>query len=88
MVVAIWVAADGRCEVLGFDVGYCETEAFWTSFLRSLKTRGLDGVKLVISDALSCGGDFGQRTWWFLLRCQGWLLITMVDFVGSAVAER
>ncbi|MEC5150762.1 hypothetical protein RCH22_002403 [Cryobacterium psychrotolerans] len=37
---------------------------------------------------LSFCGDFGQRTWWFLLRCQGWLLITMVDFVGSAVAER
>src|SRR5665647_2601309 len=51
MVVAIGVAADGRREVLGFDVGDSETEAFWTSFLRSLKTRGLDGVKLVISDA-------------------------------------
>src|SRR5674476_256920 len=51
MVVAIGVAADGRREVLGFDVGDSETEAFWTAFLRSLKARGLDGVKLVISDA-------------------------------------
>ena len=51
VVVAVGVAADGRREVLGFDVGDTENEAFWTEFLRSLKTRGLAGVKLVISDA-------------------------------------
>ena len=51
IVVAFGVAADGRREVLGFDVGDSENEAFWTEFLRSLKTRGLGGVKLVISDA-------------------------------------
>jgi transposase-like protein len=53
IVVAVGVAADGRREVLGFDVGDTENEGFWTSFLRSLKTRGLDGVQLVISDAHS-----------------------------------
>jgi transposase-like protein len=52
-VVAFGVAADGRREVLGFDVGDSENEGFWTAFLRSLKARGLDGVKLVISDAHS-----------------------------------
>ena len=44
----------GRCRCrneLGFDVVSRENEGFWTGFLRSLKTRGLDGVKLVISDA-------------------------------------
>ena len=51
VVVAVGVAADGRPEVLGFDVGDSRNEGFWTSFLRSLKTRGLDGVKLVMSDA-------------------------------------
>jgi transposase-like protein len=51
VVVAFGVAADGRREVLGFDVGDTENEAFWTEFLRSLRTRGLGGVKLVISDA-------------------------------------
>ena len=51
IVVAVGVAADGRREVLGFDVGDSENEGFWTSFLRSLKTRGLSGVKLVMSDA-------------------------------------
>ncbi len=51
VVVAVGVAADGRREVLGFDVGDTENEAFWTGFLRSLKSRGLGGVNLVMSDA-------------------------------------
>ncbi len=51
IVVAIAVAADGRREVLGFDVGDTESEPFWTQFLRSLKARGLNGTQLVISDA-------------------------------------
>jgi putative transposase len=51
VVIATGVAADGRREVLGFDVGDSEDGAFWTAFLRSLKARGLAGVQLVISDA-------------------------------------
>jgi putative transposase len=51
VVVATGVAADGHREVLGFDVGDSEDGAFWTAFLRGLKTRGLTGVQLVISDA-------------------------------------
>src|SRR4051812_25555532 len=51
VVIATGVAADGRREVLGFAVGDSEDGAFWTSFLRSLKARGLGGVQLVISDA-------------------------------------
>ncbi|GFG87060.1 IS256 family transposase [Mycolicibacter algericus] len=51
VVIATGVAADGRREVLGFDVGDSEDGAFWTAFLRSLKSRGLAGVQLVISDA-------------------------------------
>lgn len=51
VVVATGVSADGRREVLGFDVGDSEDGAFWTSFLRTLKTRGLHGTQLVISDA-------------------------------------
>ncbi|MFN8034277.1 MAG: IS256 family transposase [Mycobacterium sp.] len=51
VVIATGVAADGRREVLGFEVGDSEDGAFWTAFLRSLKSRGLTGVQLVISDA-------------------------------------
>ena len=51
VVIATGVTADGRREVLGFDVGDSEDGAFWTAFLRSLKARGLGGVQLVTSDA-------------------------------------
>jgi putative transposase len=37
--------------VLGLDVGWAESEAFWTEFLFSLKARGLNGVRLCVSDA-------------------------------------
>jgi len=37
--------------VIGLDVGEIESEAFWREFLRSLRRRGLDGVRLCVSDA-------------------------------------
>ena len=51
IVVATGVSADGNREVLGLAVGDSEDKAFWTAFLRSLRARGLAGVRLVISDA-------------------------------------
>jgi transposase-like protein len=51
VVLAIGVNADGRREVLGMDIGLSEAEAFWIEFLRKLRRRGLNGVKLVVSDA-------------------------------------
>jgi putative transposase len=51
LVIAHGVHDSGRREVIGLDVGECETEAFWREFLRSLVARGLLGVQLAISDA-------------------------------------
>ena len=51
VVIATGITAEGAREVLGMDVGDSEDETFWTRFLRSLKERGLTGVRLVISDA-------------------------------------
>jgi transposase-like protein len=51
LVLAYGVHESGYREVIGLDVGECETEAFWRSFLRSLVERGLTGVQLVVSDA-------------------------------------
>ena len=50
LVVAYAVHETGRREVLGIDLGEVESEAFWLEFLRSLRRRGLDGVRLVVSD--------------------------------------
>jgi putative transposase len=51
LVIAYGVHQTGRREVIGLAVGEAETEAFWREFLRSLRARGLDGVRLCISDA-------------------------------------
>ena len=59
LVVATGVSAQGRREILGMALGDAETTDFWTSFLRSLRERGLKvpspedptGVVLVTSDA-------------------------------------
>lgn len=51
VVIAIGVNTEGRREILGFDVGPSEEEAFWQQFLRGLVERGLTGVQLVTSDA-------------------------------------
>ena len=53
MVVATAVAATGYREVLDVSVGDSEDEVFWTEFLRRLRDRGLQGVRLVVSDAHS-----------------------------------
>jgi putative transposase len=37
-------------EVIGLDVGEVESGAFWVEFLRGLQQRGLDGVRLAVSD--------------------------------------
>jgi len=50
LVVAYAVHHSGVREVIGIDIGEVESGAFWTEFLRSLKKRGLDGVRLAISD--------------------------------------
>jgi putative transposase len=50
VVIATGITATGEREVLGVDVGDSEDEVFWRGFLKSLRQRGLGGVKLVISD--------------------------------------
>ena len=51
VVMAVGVNSHGRRDILGMAVGPAETEGFWTGFLRSLAQRGLEGVKLIVSDA-------------------------------------
>ena len=51
LVIAYGVHETGRREVIGLDVGEIESEAFWREFLRSLRRRGLDGVRLCVSDS-------------------------------------
>ncbi|MGH9300240.1 MAG: IS256 family transposase [Acidimicrobiales bacterium] len=50
LVIAYAVHDSGVREVIGLDIGEVESEAFWVEFLRSLRARGLQGVRLAISD--------------------------------------
>ena len=50
LVVAYAVHESGVREVIGLDIGEVESGAFWVEFLRSLRKRGLSGVRLAISD--------------------------------------
>src|SRR5579862_4331743 len=50
LVVAYAVHESGVREIIGLDIGEVESGSFWVEFLRSLKKRGLSGVRLAISD--------------------------------------
>lgn len=47
---AIGINEEGRREVLGISCGLSESEVHWRCFLEGLLKRGLNGVKLIISD--------------------------------------
>jgi putative transposase len=50
LVIAYAVHESGVREVIGLDLGEIKSEAFWVEFLRSLRARGLHGVRLAVSD--------------------------------------
>ena len=50
ILVAIAMNEDGYREVLGASEGMKEDKASWVNFLQWLKGRGLEGVKLIVSD--------------------------------------
>ena len=50
VLVASGITPDGERQVLGVSVSLSEHEMHWRAFLKTLKDRGLFGVKLVISD--------------------------------------
>jgi putative transposase len=50
-IIAVAANTAGRREIIGSVIRPSEAETCWTAFLRSLRARRLDGVKLVISDA-------------------------------------
>jgi putative transposase len=50
LMVAFAVHESGRREVIGIEIAESETEAAWAAFLRELRARGLQGVRLCVSD--------------------------------------
>lgn len=50
LMIAFAVHESGRREVIGIEISESETEAGWAAFLRELVARGLEGVRLAVSD--------------------------------------
>jgi len=53
ILIAYGVNEEGKREILGLSVSLSENEVHWRNFLESLVGRGLNGVKLIVSDAHS-----------------------------------
>lgn len=51
LMIAMGLTRSGYKEIIGFDLADAETQESWTSFLLSLKKRGLQGMKMFTSDA-------------------------------------
>lgn len=86
LVVATGVSMEGTREVLGTAVGDSESFDFWREFLAGLKTRGLSGVHLVISDAhaglkAAVAQQFMGSSW---QRCR----VHFMRNIGSAVSAK
>ena len=83
---AIGVNTDGRREILGVSVSLSEAETHWRGFLKSLKKRGLSGVKFVASDnhdglKAALNAEFTGVIW---QRCQCHLQRNAVKYVPKA----
>ena len=80
--VAIAIRPDGVREIIGFDICDAEDNASWQSFFKSLKSRGLRDVNIVISDSHksilnSIAKTYPEAAW---QRCQ-------VHFLRNIVSE-
>ena len=85
-VIATAVNAEGRREIIGFDIVTTESTPAWTAFLRALVARGLSGVELVISDAhggikAAIAAVLGGATW---QRCRTHFMANLATRVPKA----
>jgi transposase-like protein len=68
VLVAIGVDQEGFRRVLGIAEGHKEDKAGWSGFLKHLKDRGLEGVRLIISDAcmglVEAAGEYYADAQW------------------------
>ena len=85
-VIATAVNAEGKREIVGFDVVTSEDTEAWTTFLRSLVARGLSGLELVISDAhggikAAIGTVFAGASW---QRCRTHFMANLASRVAKS----
>lgn len=89
LLVAIGLTSSGRKEIIGFSLADAETGETWTDFLRSLKDRGLHGMRMLTSDAhegilRALQEVFPDVAW---QRCQAHLARNIVDGAPKRLRE-
>ncbi len=82
LMVAIGTSEEAKREIIGFGVYDSETKNSWQDFLNSLKKRGLQGVKMITSDAhegiiYAIGKVFPDVPW---QRCQTHFSRNVMDY--------
>ena len=87
--VALAFRTDGTREVVGFDVYDTEENYSWISFFNKLKSRGLSGLRMVISDAhpsirKAIADAFPDAAW---QRCQVHLQRNILDATPNKYKE-
>jgi putative transposase len=89
LLIACGIDEAGYRHVLGFALGDKESEASWSEFFASLKSRGLTGVEFIISDdhaglVKAIEGSFAGATW---QRCQAHFIRNLSDACPKTEVE-
>ena len=89
LLIACGIDEAGYRHVLGFALGDKESEASWSEFFTSLKSRGLTGVEFLISDdhaglVKAIEGSFAGATW---QRCQAHFIRNLSDACPKTEVE-
>jgi transposase-like protein len=90
VLIAFGIDASGKRDILGSSVSLSEHEVHWRQFFESLSSRGLHGIKLLISDAHS-GLKAAQRAVFPSVpwqRCQFHLQQNAQSYVTSTKRKR
>ena len=89
LLVATGITPDGQRTILGVSVSLSEAEVHWRDFLASLQTRGLHGVRLIVSDdhqgiKAALQSRFAGVCW---QRCQFHLAKNMLAYVPPSLSQ-
>lgn len=89
LLVAVGVTLEGRRTILGLSVSLSEAEVHWREFLASLQSRGLHGVKLIVSDdhlglKAALAARLAGVPW---QRCQFHLAKNLLDYLPPNVSQ-
>jgi transposase-like protein len=89
LLIAVGITPQGRRTILGVSVSLSEAEVHWRDFLAGLQTRGLHGVKLIVSDdhaglRAALTARLAGVKW---QRCQFHLAKNLLDYIPPNVSQ-